>query len=475
MTAPEDWGASRELTAFETLMWRAEADPLIRSTMVAVEVLDSVPDWDRLVAAHEWGSTVAPRLRDRVVEPLGGLGAPVWEPDYEFDLGYHLRRTRLAGEGGWAELFKVAEQFAVAPLDRHRPPWEALLVEGLPDGQAAYLLKVHHAVTDGLGLAQLFNQLHSRQREHNPDKPRGLPVVDTRRNSSRDHLVDEIRRDLGAVPAALRSGQELLRNLRSPAEAVRGAVRYAESAYRVLSPPASEGSPLLRGRSLRWRFVALDVGMTDLKAAGKAAGGSLNDAYLTALLIAFRLYHEKMGVPYADDATMPLSVPVSIRKPGDPAGGNRFAPARLAAPVGEADVVARLVEVRALMKAARAEPALESADTLSPLVARLPGSVIGWLAGGIVKGSDLQASNLPGLREEVFLCGARIERTYPFAPLPGCAAMITLVTHQETCCVGANLDGAAITEPALFSECLEHGFAEVLALHPKAAPPVRLT
>lgn len=475
MTGVEEWGAARELTAFETLMWRAEADPLLRSSMVAVEVLDSVPDWDRLVAAHEWGSNVVPRLRDRVVEPLGGLGALVWETDLDFDLSYHLRRVRLAGDGGWAALFKVAEQFAVAPLDRHRPPWEALLVEGLPDDQAAYLLKVHHSVTDGLGLAQLFNQLHSRQREHNPDKPQRSLDIPSRPVGTREHLISEIRRDLGAVPTVLRGGQQLLKSLKSPGTAARDAVSYVESAYRVLAPPASEGSPILRGRSLRWRFAALDVGLADLKAAGKALGGSLNDAYLTALLGAFRLYHEEMGSPYAEDATMPLSVPVSIRKEGDTGGGNRFAPARLAAPVGEPEVKKRIDAVRELMLAARAEPALESADVFSPLVARLPGSVIGKLGGNLVKSSDLQASNLPGLREEVFLCGARIQRTYPFAPLPGCPAMITLVTHQQTCCVGANLDGAAITEPGLFSECLERGFTEVLAAYPKATPPVRLS
>ena len=79
---------------------------------------------------------------------------------------------------------------------------------------------------------------------------------------------------------------------------------------------------------------------------------------------------------------------------------------------------------------------------------------------------------MPGLRSEAFLCGARIERVYPFAPLPGSAAMISVVTHGDTCCVGANLDAAAITDRDLFAECLAAGFGEVLSLHPGSAEPV---
>jgi diacylglycerol O-acyltransferase len=117
--------------------------------------------------------------------------------------------------------------------------------------------------------------------------------------------------------------------------------------------------------------------------------------------------------------------------------------------------------------------ALDGLGLLAPALARLPGSLISQLAGGLTKANDLQASNVPGIRDEVFLAGARIERMYGFGPLPGCAAMITLMTHGSTCCVGVNVDPAAVTDPERFGRCLETGFAEVLALHDDAAAPVR--
>jgi diacylglycerol O-acyltransferase / wax synthase len=473
--APLDWGTSDELAALEALMWRADTDRAMRSTVMAVELLDTEPDWQRLVDAHEWASRMVPRLCHRVAEPFGFVGAPIWVRDQDLDLRYHLRRCRLGGDGGWAELLTTAAQLAMTPFDRTRPPWEALLVEGLPDGKAAYLLKLHHALTDGLGLKQLLSQLHSRQRAHRPDKPQPAAAATDEAGLS-DYLARELKRDLGAATALVGGATAMAgRGFRDPVGSARDLIRYVESARRVLSPPDVPGLPALSARGGSWQFVALDLNLDDLRAAAKSGGGSVNDAFLAALLGGFRRYHDELGVPLASDATMPVSVPVSIRRDHDSAGGNRFAPARLAAPVGIADPIARIESIRQLVRRARSEPALESADFVAPLMARLPGSLVVRIAGATTAGNDLQASNVPGVEEDLYLAGALIERIYPFAPLPGCAAMITLHTYRGVCSVGANLDAAAVVDPALFAQSLSDGFAEVLEIGPSAAKPSLLT
>ncbi|MEQ3553287.1 wax ester/triacylglycerol synthase domain-containing protein [Pseudonocardia nematodicida] len=478
MTAPAlAFGPAREMSPFEVMMWRAEAaDPRHRSPVLVVELLDSTPDWDRLVAAVDWATRMVPRFRERVREPLGGLGTPYWIGDRAFDLHYHLRRVRVPGDGPgtWTQLAPIAEQLAMTPFDRERPPWEATLVEGLPGGRAALLLKLHHVLTDGMGVVQLLSQLHSRRREHDADKPQPA-APSTEAPDPLAEIEGLVRREAGLLPTAARAAREVLAACTHPRSAARDTVRYVSSAARVLAPPPGGGSDLLRGRGLSWRFVALDVRVGDLRAAGKVVDGSFNDVYLAALLGAFRLYHERSGRPVDPAATLRTSVPVSVRRAGDAAGGNRWAPARLAAPMGVADPAERVRAVGALVRAARGEPALESTDVVAPLLARLPGPVLSLVAGGATAGTELQASTVPGLRHDAFLCGARIERVYPFAPLPGCAAMISAVSHGDTCCVGANLDTAAVTDRDLFADCLRDGFAEVLALHPGAAPPAVLS
>jgi WS/DGAT/MGAT family acyltransferase len=466
--APLDWGVAPDMNALEVLMWRAEADPRLRSTICALEILDRAPEWDRFLAAHDWASRMVPRFRKRVVEPVLGLGQPTWVVDADFALSYHVRRVRLPGDATFSTLLEMAAQLAMTPFDKARSPWEAVLYEGLPDGRAAYVLKLHHSSTDGIGAVQLLSQLHSSTSESRANRPEP-PAPEPERPSQVGLVARQAQREAGGALNMLRHAAG---RLQRPDRAVRGALRFGDSLRRVLADPAAEGSPLLRGRSLTWHFLAFDVAFADLRAAGKAAGGSLNDAFLAALLGGFRRYHEELGAPVA---AIPMAIPISVRTESDAVGGNRFAAARLAGPVEIADPAQRIRAIGAIIRAAREEPALEGIGFLAPALSRLPGPVISQIAGGVTKANDLQASNVPGMREDVFLAGARIERLYPFGPLPGAATMITLVTHGQLCCIGVNLDPAAVTEPDRFGRCLWEGFAEVLALHPGAADPVHRT
>ena len=466
--APLRWGESREMNALESLMWRAESDPRLRSTICGLELLDCVPDWRRFERACEWATRMVPRFRQKVVEPVFGLGNPAWVNDPDFDLHYHVRRIRLPEPGGWPELLAAAEQIAMTPCDRARSPWESILFEGLPDGRAAHLLKMHHSTTDGMGGFQLFSQLHSPTREPNPKKPQPpVPLADWA--TPREIFVEQVGRDARALPGVVANVGSLLQSLARPVEAAQSLLRFGASLARVLADPEADGSPLLCGRSLSWRFLALDVGFADLRAAAKSAGASLNDAFLAALLGAFRRYHDELDHPIDK---MPIAIPINVRREDDPAGGNRFAGARFAAPVGIVDPRERMEIMGSLVRAARGEPAIDAMALVAPALSRLPGPLISRLAGGLTKANDLQASNVPGFKNDVYLAGAKIERFYGFGPLPGCAAMITLVTHRDTCCIAANVDPAAITEPDRFLRCLGEGFAEVLELHRGSKPPV---
>jgi hypothetical protein len=116
---------------------------------------------------------------------------------------------------------------------------------------------------------------------------------------------------------------------------------------------------------------------------------------------------------------------------------------------------------------------LETVGLVAPALSRLPGPLISQLAGGLTKANDLQASNVRGISEDVYIAGAKIERAYPFGPLPGCASMITLASHGSTCCIGVNVDPAAVTEPERFDRNLCEGFDEVLALGGSFVPTLK--
>jgi len=368
------WGGPANMSAWEALMWRAEADPRTRSTGVLLEILDREPDWDRLVAAHDRISQQIPRLRERAVEPLLPLFPPAWSPDPHFDLGYHLQRVRLPGPGMMRQLLDLAQGILARPVDKARPPWEAVLVEGLEDGRAGYLLKLHHSLSDGLGLVQLLRLAHSSTPEPG-DHQLAPPPAPRPLLTPAGLLADRLRQRLTHTPSELiRRGDDSLkligRTVRNPGAVASDALRFGRSLRRVLTPPPAERSPLLRGGSgFGYRLVLHDVPLSDLKAAAKAAGGSVNDAFLAGVLGAFRRYHEHHGVPID---LMPIGIPVSLRTSDDPMGGNRFAGARFAAPVGEADPRTRIEIIREFVITARAEPAIGFLDLVAPTLSRLP-------------------------------------------------------------------------------------------------------
>lgn len=463
-----EWASQPMMSPIDTLMWRGEADRRLRNPICAVELLDCAPDWDRLVAAHDWGTRMVPRFRQRVQDSPFGIGAPSWAVDPEFDLHYHLRRARVPGDGSFGEIIRAAEQIAMTPLDPARSPWEAVLFDGLPDGKAVYLLKVHHAMTDGMGAIDLLAGLHSEVRDPVPDKPQPPPPTPEQLGPL-TVIGRQLTADLNRLPGAISGLARAAMGVRNPRRAIVDAARYCQSALKVAGASSPPGSPLLSSRSISWRFSAFDIEFADLRAASKRAGASVNDAYLAGLISAFRLYHLEMGHPIS---VMPVAIPISVRSADDPAGGNRIAIGRLVAQVDIADPRELMMAIRAEVDTALHEPAVDLFNMIGPALAWLPGAAMSLLAAA-ASVNDLQASNVPGIARDAYLAGAKVERMYPFGPLPGCAVMAGMVTHGPIACLGINFDAAAIVEPDLFSDCVVEGFANVLTLAPNASRPIR--
>jgi diacylglycerol O-acyltransferase / wax synthase len=461
-----------ELSPLDYLLHRGEAYPATRSAFLNLEILDGPADWGRLREAMDRASRVVIRMRQKVVIPPLPAAAPQWVVDPDFDLDYHLRRVALPAPGTLRQLLDLAELTLQSPLDTSRALWEAVYVEGL-EGESGFrsalLTKLSHAITDGLGGIALFEQVYDTER--NPE-PRPMPPVPVPRDvSGSDLLRDSIRQ---LPETTFTAGRTLLgraagtaaRLITQPGATVTEAVGFANSARRVLSSPPAEPSPLLRRRSLVSRTVVLELPLADLRAAGKAVGASVNDAYLAALCGGLGRYHEMLGVPV--DA-LPLALPVSLRGADDPASGNRFAGVTIAAPVGESDPVERMRQVRQQVIARRSEPAIDVISRLAPVLSLLPDEALHEVIDRITP-PDIQASNVPGYAQETFLAGARVDRQYGLGPLPRVAMMAILISRAGTCTVAFRYDTASFPAADQLEKCLQAGFDEIVEL---GRPPAR--
>jgi WS/DGAT/MGAT family acyltransferase len=464
-----DWLTVPEMNPVECMFWRVDSVPGMRANLVGIVLLDRSPDWDRLVTRCEWLGRTVPWLHERVVEPPLRWGRPFWTPAADFDVHQHVGRVRLAAPGSPRQLLDIAQAMFATPFDATRPLWEALLVEGVDGHGAAVVFKVHHSVTDGMGAAQMLFALHDTSPEPGPatlvppwgpDRvARGVLVARRlarllrRGATGAARLATRRRGGTAAAPTARPSARDLPRVLDELAHAT------------VL--PSVPPLPLLAHRNRFPRFEVMDLSLAELRAAGRAAGGSLNDVYLAALVGAFQRYHQRFGLSV--DA-VPTVLPISVRRPGDPPGGNRLASTRMALPGGAHSAAERIRLIREQVRQVRTGPALRALDLLSRPLMLMPPGVVAATATQMFRGNDLLASNFAGMPVQVYLAGAKVTGFHPFPPLLRGAVSVALVSYQDRAQLGINLDSGAITEPEEFMRALHESVEEIRGLIPRPAP-----
>jgi diacylglycerol O-acyltransferase len=448
----------------DALMWNIEKDPLLRSTIVTVLFFDRAPDWQTLVSRIERGSWLIPRMRQRVATPLLRMGPPHWSGDQHFDLMYHLRRVRVCEPTDDAVL-DLARTAAMAGFDRSRPLWEYTLVEGLSDDRAAMVMKVHHSMTDGVGGMKLLLMLFDFERDPVDLGPLdGVEAIPT--FNSTDLVLKSLghgrRRIMGmtrrAVTDTVHAAEELARH---PRASIGHAAEVGGSIARFMAPATTPHSQIMRARTLARSLGTLDVPLDDLKRAGKAVGGSLNDAFVAGVVGGLASYHEFHG-EQVDDLRMVM--PINLRDPSAAMGGNHFTPARFLVPLTIKDPAERMVALGAIARSIRDEPAVALTDALAGVLNQLPTTVTTALFGSMLKGADFVTSNVPGAPFPIYSGGAELERMYAFGPLSGAALNVTLLSYCGTCNIGVNLDAVAVPDRDVMIHCLDKAFADVVAV-----------
>jgi WS/DGAT/MGAT family acyltransferase len=437
--------------------WKMERDPALRSTIVSVLALDTDPDWDRLVRTIDRGTRIVPRLRHRLVTVPFGLAPPRWIPDSDFDLSWHLRRAALPEPANLSAVLEFARTEAMTAFDPVRPLWRATLLSGLDGTGCALVLTVHHSLTDGVGGIRIATEIldfdrAGTERSHPPEPP------SAREGGLRDTVAwnwsvgsNLLRSGITAAPRIARLA------FTHPARAVRDGGALATSLVRLVRPATTTLSPVMTERGLGRRLAVLDFPVARLHRAARAVGYSMNDAFLTAVLIGLRTYHERHG---SQVDQLRVTMPISLRTADDALGGNRITLVRFVLPVDIAEPTDLMRAVNAVVGGWRGEPAIPLSGTVAAALNRLP---VGLLTD-MLKHVDFVASNVPGSPVPLFLAGARIDRMYAFSPTIGTAFNVTLTSHAGTCYIGINADTAAIPNLAILTDCLSTGFDTVLHL-----------
>lgn len=452
----------RRMSDLEALLWNVDKDPYLSSNFGSVTLLDRSPDLKRFKRRMKVAVSRIPRLHQRVVPALGRLAPPEWRDAPDFDIDRHVRHLALPKPGSIRQLLDLAALFVQDPLDRSRPLWEFVIVDGLPDGRAALIQKMHHTITDGEGGIRLSEQFIDLARKVAIDRDLDLNAEPTPAgslwSSTSDTLAHGWRRSIGIANRAAGLVGSTARHPEQLMAMGAGALEAGQSVGRQLTVTDPHRSPLWSEPTLGRGLETLDVGLDDVHRAAKGLGGSINDLFVTATAAAAGDYHRQLG-HQVDELRM--AMPVSTRRDRS-AGGNSFVPTRVLVPTGDLDPVTRFGLVHEALGRTKGEPAIGLVAGLAGVANLLPTSVLVRVARQQAETVDFATSNLRAAPFDLFIAGARIEGTYPIGPLAGSAFNLTLMSYRGVLNMGLHVDTGMVSDPLILRTCLDEAFAEVI-------------
>ena len=156
------------LSDADSILLTLDRDPLLRSSITAVVLLDQEPPFAEVVERFAALCRRTRRFRSRVAGPRTPWDRPCWEEDPYFDVSTHVRHVRAAHPGDLRAVLDLAQGMAPMAFDPTRPMWEAIAVDGVIGGKAAVIMRVHHAVIDGVGGLLVAATMMDRDRAGHP-------------------------------------------------------------------------------------------------------------------------------------------------------------------------------------------------------------------------------------------------------------------------------------------------------------------
>jgi WS/DGAT/MGAT family acyltransferase len=273
---------STRLSGTDSMLWHMERPDTPMHTLKIV-VLDTSRrgrpvSLDDLATAVTAGLGLVPKARQRVRAARGFGGRPYWVDDPAFAVRDHLDEVTLFGAGDRSQLDAVCAELAERHLPRDRPLWAMTLVHGLAGGRQAVVVRIHHAIADGLGA---LNTLVAATTDVPGELPE-LPPLGAARSLTDDELTTRARRELkGYVTTLPRLARDGL------------AARRRSNEFRRQHPelPPFFGVPrnaLNTPASAARRCASGSLPLADVRAVGKAHGATVNGVLHALIAAAIR-------------------------------------------------------------------------------------------------------------------------------------------------------------------------------------------
>lgn len=452
---------SERLTSLDASFLYLET-PAMHMHVAGVSVFDPRDDgpltYDDVQRVVEARLHLAPRLRQRVLRVPFGLARPLWVDDDRFDLDFHLRRAAIPSPGGRFQLERAIGRVLSRPLDPGKPLWELYVFEGLAERRTAVLLKMHHALADGIAgmtiASALFDLAPDADLGPRPTtiwQPEPLP---TRDDLLRDAAQDLVLHPLEAIGHAVGAPA---RSLAAVAETLAGVRDVVDMGAPPAGPFDTEIGPARR-------FAVAEASFSRVRDIKQRLGGTVNDVVLSAVAGGLHDLLEHRGED-TRGRTLRVMVPVSVRSKAEQGEvGNRVAPAFVDVPVGPLRARTRLQRVRRATGELKDSSMAVGADSIIGLGAYAPPALHAMAARLASRGRwfNLVVSNVPAPQVPLYLAGAPLVANYPAMPLGERSGLsIACTSLAGTMAFGLTADWDSVPDVEVLARGIETSIDEL--------------
>ncbi|HVT19159.1 MAG TPA: wax ester/triacylglycerol synthase family O-acyltransferase [Thermoanaerobaculia bacterium] len=418
-----------------------------------------------------------PRFRQLVVAGEGER--PRWQDDPGFDLDRHVLEERLADPGDDEALAALIGRLMSTPLDPGRPLWEFRLIQSYRSGCVLFGC-IHHVIGDGVALMLVLLALTDLA-------PRGSATVRPRPDVPNDaqpgepgepahnpftDLFAHPARDLAKIRAlAHEIMPEAMRLLLDPAEAFRrarlltgvaGVGAFGRLVGRWPDPRTAFKGPLVVPKLVAW---SERLPLAEVKEVGRVLGGTVNDVLVAAVSGGLRRYLARQAEP-PPGLNIRVAMPVNLRPLGRMAElGNHFGLIFLSLPLGIADPLARLAEVRRRAGALKRSTEPLVVYGILRALGRVPLAVQRLVVKIFATKATAVMTNVPGPRQTLYLAGKAIGDIFFWVPQSGRVGLgVSICSYRGSVRLGVSTDAGLLPDPAAIVEGFHADFAELLSL-----------
>ncbi len=408
-------------------------------------------------------SAAAPLRRVLEDAPLG-LSHPIWRENAELDLDWHIQHRKVHAPGSIKALLNLTARLHAEPMDRAKPLWQLVVIEGLADGRIALYSRIHHALLDGQGGVALARALldvephpkipaHPRP-AHASSRPTGtIRLAATAAGST----ISSWGRWMRGIPETVKLAASSATSPRQTFSNLRDSV--------MLAPRTPFNVQISDKRALGVASLSL----ARCKGVARTHGVSLNDVVMAVCTTALRRVLKQKGE--LPERALVAGMPVSLRADGDDETNNQVSMVQCELPTDEADSIQRLHRIHAAT--GKIKHRVQAFSDLIPT--DFPGLAAPFWATGLSRLwkqgrlserlpplANVVISNVPGPPVPLYLAGARVDQYYPLSIVThGLGLNITVQSYAGKMEFGILSCPQALASPERMARYLETALEEL--------------